>query len=383
MIYLDNAATSWPKPRTVHEALGGFLATHGANPGRAGHRMAAAAAAAVADCRLALARLLNAEDPERVVFCLNATDALNLAIGGLLRPGDHAVTTSMEHNSVTRPLRAAASRGARVTKVRGGPDGVVDPTRVAAAAADGARLIVATHASNVNGAMQPIADLAGVARANGAWLLVDGAQTVGAEPIDVQALGIDLLAFPGHKALLGPPGTGGLYIGSRIGPDDLEPSRSGGTGLRSEDEAQPRELPFRYESGTVNTVGIAGLHAGLRCVVEQSPERIAERERALTLRLIDGLSAIRGVRVFPAAHAERQAAVVSFTLEGWSPADVGAVLDESFDIACRTGLHCAPDACRAIGAGPEGTVRLSPGWATTADDIDAAVAAVAAIAATG
>lgn len=383
MIYLDNAATSWPKPRAVHEALGGFLATHGANPGRAGHRMAAAAAAAVADCRLALARLLNAEDPKRVVFCLNATDALNLAIGGLLRPGDRAVTTSMEHNSVTRPLRAAASRGARVTKVRGGPDGVVDPARVAEAAAGGARLIVATHASNVNGAMQPIADLAEVARASGAWLLVDGAQTVGAEPIDVQALGIDLLAFPGHKALLGPPGTGGLYVGPRVGPDDLEPSRSGGTGLRSEDEDQPGELPFRYESGTANTVGIAGLHAGLRCVAEQGPEQIAGRERDLTLRLIDGLSGVPGLRVFPAGQAERQAAVVSFTLAGWSPADVGAVLDESFDIACRTGLHCAPDACRSIGAGPEGTVRLSPGWATTADDIEAAIAAVAEIAAAG
>lgn len=381
-IYLDNAATSWPKPPAVYETLGSFLQETGANPGRAGHRMAAAVAATVAETRLALARLLNAEAPERVIFAHNATDALNTAILGLLRPGDRAITTGMEHNSVVRPLALAAAAGAHVVKVPCLPDGVVRPADVAAAARDGARLIAVTHASNVTGAIQPIAALAEIARAAGAFLLVDGAQTVGALPVDVQQLGIDLLAFPGHKALMGPPGTGGLYIGPRVDPDDLLPLRTGGTGLRSEDDHQPQELPWRYESGTLNTVGIAALGAGLRWLAETGVEIVRAHDARLTARLIAGLEGIPGVTVYrPGGDPDTtQAAVVSFTLAGWPPAEIGAVLDQSFDIACRTGLHCAPDACRTIGAPPGGTVRLSPGPFTTDADIDAALSALREIA---
>ncbi|MDP9369118.1 MAG: aminotransferase class V-fold PLP-dependent enzyme [Chloroflexota bacterium] len=382
MIYLDNAATSWPKPPAVYETLGSFLQTLGANPGRAGHRMAAGAAAAIADCRLRLARLMNAESPERVVFASNATDALNLAVRGLLRPGDQAITTSMEHNSLARPLHVAAEQGVQVTKVAGSPQGVVDPDLIAAAASSRLRLIAVTHASNVNGATQPIAQLAEIARRNDALLLVDGAQTFGAMSMDVQTLGIDLLAFPGHKSLLGPPGTGGLYVGPRVNLETFTPQRLGGTGVRSEEDAQPSDLPYRYESGTSNTVGIAALAAGLRFLEEQGVESIHSRETGLTRRLIAGLEAIEGVRVCRAPDQASQAAVVSCVVDGWSPADVGSVLDQSFDIACRTGLHCAPDACRTIGAFPEGTVRLSPGCFTTEDEIDAAVAAVAEIAST-
>lgn len=382
MIYLDNAATSWPKPQAVYETLGSFLQNLGANPGRAGHRMAAGAAAAVADCRLRLARLMNAESPERVIFASNATDALNLAVHGLLRPGDHAITSSMEHNSLARPLRSVAEQGVQVTKILCSPHGVIDTDLVAAAASPRLRVIAVTHASNVNGAMQPIEELAEIAHRNDALLLVDGAQTLGAMPVDVQSMGIDLLAFPGHKSLLGPPGTGGLYIGPRVDVETFRPQRSGGTGVRSEEDAAPSELPYRYESGTSNTVGIAALAAGLRFIEERGSNAIHHWESNLTRRLISGLEALAGVRVCRAPDGAPQAAVVSCLVEGWIPADVGSVLDQSFDIACRTGLHCAPDACRTIGAFPEGTVRLSPGYFTTEDDIDAAVAAVAEIAST-
>ena len=382
MIYLDNAATSWPKPPAVYETLGSFLQTLGANPGRAGHRMAAGAAAAVADCRLRLARLLNAELAEQVVFASNATDALNLAVRGLLQPGDHAITSSMEHNSLARPLRFVADGGVRVTKIPCSLQGMIDVDQVSAAAASGLRLIAVTHASNVNGAIQPIADLAEIARRHGALLLVDGAQTAGAMPVDVQALGIDLLAFPGHKGLLGPPGTGGLYVGSRVDLTSFSPQRFGGTGVRSEEEAQPTELPHRYESGTSNTVGIAALAAGVRFLEERGVSSIHAWETHLTQRLIGGLEAIDGVHVCKVPEGSPQAAVVSCRIDGWSPADVGSVLDQSFDIACRTGLHCAPDACRTIGAFPEGTIRFSPGYFTTEEEIDTAIGAVAEIAST-
>ncbi len=380
MIYLDNAATSWPKPEGVYETLGAFLRHAGANPGRAGHRMAVDAAAALAETRLLLARLMNAGAPDRVLFAQSATDALNLAIKGILRPGDRVVTTTMEHNAVTRPLRAMSERGVQVTKVRCPGHGVIEPADVAAAA-DGARLIIAGHASNVTGAVQPIADLAEIARRAGAWLLVDAAQTFGALPLDVQALGIDLMAFPGHKALLGPPGTGGLYVGPRVDMDDLVPIREGGTGLNSEDDLLPRVWPVRYESGTANTVGVAALGTALRFVADIGVEAICQREQALTERLVSGLVDTPGVRVFRPSRRAHQAAVVSFVIDGWTPADAGAVLDESFDIACRTGLHCAPDACHTIGAFPGGTIRFSPGYFTTDEEIEAALSAVAELAA--
>jgi cysteine desulfurase/selenocysteine lyase len=378
MIYLDNAATSWPKPQSVYETLCSFLQEAGANPGRSSHRMASAAARTVAETRASLARLLNAESPDRIVFTANATDSLNLAILGLLRPGDRAITTSMEHNSVRRPLKVMRGKGIDVITVRASPSGVVDPTEIARVAR-GARIIAITHASNVNGAVQPIAKIAEIAHKVGALLLVDGAQSVGAMPIDVQALGIDLLAFPGHKALFGPPGTGALYIGPSVDLEAFRPLRTGGTGVNSEDDTPPHALPQRYEAGTLNTLGIAGLRTGVEFVEQTGIEVIARHHETLTLRLVDGLSAIDGVQVFTCPGLPG-AAVVSFSIDGWDPAEAGAVLDQSFEIACRTGLHCAPEACMTIGAGPHGTIRFSPGWFTTSDDIDAAVAAVAEIA---
>lgn len=378
MIYLDNAATSWPKPRAVYETLGSFLQDSGANPGRASHRMAVNAATAIADCRLRLARLFNAPEPERVVFTSNATESLNLAILGLGKPGTRILTTTMEHNSVARPLAFVQRHGAEVVKIGVDEHGIVDVNELRLAA-NGVDLIAMTHASNVNGAIQPIRSCAEIAQEHGALLLVDASQTAGAIPIDVQAQGIDLLAFPGHKGLLGPPGTGGLYIGPRVQLEALEPMHSGGTGFRSEEDHQPDQLPFRYESGTGNTVGIAALAAGLKHLEQTGIEAIHQHEIGLVQQLIDGLSDIAGLTVYKAPDKQHQAAVLSFTAEGWEPSDVGSILDQSFAIACRTGLHCAPDACRSLGVYPSGTVRLSPGPFTTDEEISTAVSAVSEI----
>src|SRR6478752_7198432 len=299
MIYLDNAATSWPKPEAVYESLGQFLRDAGANPGRAGHKMAVAAAAAIAECRTGIANLINAESPERVIFTANTTDSLNLATPGLLRSGDHAITTSMEHNSVTRPLRLLERNGVDLTIVEAAPDGWVDPKRIEEAIRSNTKLIAATHAANSTGAIMPIAGFAEVARKHNVLLLVDGAQTLGAIPVDVQALGVDLYAFPGHKGLLGPTGTGGLYIGPNVDIEDVTPLRSGGTGVRSEDDEQPLLLPYRYEAGTVNTAGIAALAKGVHYVAERGVDDIAAHERVLMDRLVAGLTATNGVRLFP------------------------------------------------------------------------------------
>ncbi len=380
MIYLDNGATSWPKPEIVYETLANFLRTAGANPSRGSHVMANRAAAAINETRVKIARLLGAPDPKRVIFASNATDALNLAIKGVLKPGDHVVTTVMEHNSVRRPLHALQSIGVRVTKVEADREGFVSLDDVERAIQPNTRMIAMTHASNVNGAIQPVRDVARIARERGLLLLVDAAQTVGSVPFTMEELGADLLAFPGHKGLMGPPGTGGLILGPRVSADDLSTVREGGTGGNSEEEVQPTELPTRYEAGTLNTVGIAALGAALDVVTAEGVDAIYQREKDITTRLIDGLAEIPGVRVLSPEDEKRRAAVVSFTVEGWEPADIGAALDSSFEIACRTGLHCAPEACAALGSFPYGTIRFSPGFYTTMDEIDQSINAVAELA---
>ena len=380
MIYLDNAATSWPKPEIVYETLANFLRTAGANPGRGNHIMASRAAATIDETRLRLARLFGVADPRRVIFASNATDALNMAIKGILKPGDHAVTTTMEHNSVRRPLHALEASGVTVTRVAADREGFVAAGDIERALRPETRLIVMTHASNVNGAIQPVADVAQIAHDRGVLLLVDAAQTVGAMPVTMDGIGADLLAFPGHKGLLGPTGTGGLVLGPRIGPEDLATTREGGTGGNSEEDVQPSELPGRYEAGTVNTVGIAALGAALEVLADTGVDAVQAHEREVTSRLIDGLNEIPGVQMLSPEDARRRAAVVSFVVDGWEPADFGAALDSSFEIACRTGLHCAPDACAALGAFPYGTIRLSPGFYTTNDEIDQVIGAVAELA---
>ncbi|MGA9351233.1 MAG: aminotransferase class V-fold PLP-dependent enzyme [Anaerolineae bacterium] len=380
MIYLDNPATSWPKPPGVAEAMVHFLNDVGANPGRSAHRLAVEAGRIVYNARDAVAELFNAPDPLRVVFGHNVTEAINLALRGLLRPGDHVITSSMEHNSVMRPLRALERQGIEVTVVRCSTEGFLDPADVEAAVCPNTAMIALNHASNVVGTLLPVAEVGRIARCHGLLLLVDAAQTGGAYPMDVQADAVDLLGFTGHKSLYGPMGTGGLIIGERVEVTRLEPLKRGGTGSRSEWEEQPDFLPDLYESGTSNAVGLAGLEAGVCWVLERGVDAIRSHEVELTRRLIDGLRDIPGVTLYGGLDASRQTATVSFNINGMESSEVGLLLDEEYGIMCRVGLHCAPAAHKTIGTFPVGTVRFGLGIFNTREEVDAAVAAVGELA---
>lgn len=353
-----------------------FLRELGANPGRSGHRRSIEAARVVYDVREALAGLFGLSDPCRVVFAGNCTGALNLAIRGLLRPGDHALTGSMEHNAVMRPLRALEQQGVELTVVRCSTDGLLCPEEVRRAIRPRTRLLAVNHASNVVGTLQPVTALGAIAREHGVPFLVDAAQSAGTYRLDMHASFIDLLAVPGHKGLLGPTGTGALLIGEDFCADRLEPLMRGGTGSRSELETQPEFLPDRFESGTLNAVGLAGWREGLRWLLGTGLEEIRRREEELTQRLLDGLSALPGIRLYGGLAARDRAAVVSFNLSGRECSQVGELLEERRGILCRVGLHCAPAAHRSIGTFPGGTVRFSPGAFTTRAEIDAALEAV-------
>ncbi len=382
MIYLDNAATSWPKPPGVAQAMVHFMEEVGANPGRAAHRLAVESGRIVYRAREVVCELFHAPDPLRLVWCKNVTEALNLALWGLLRPGDHVVTSSMEHNSMMRPLRALEGQGGRgpggvqVTAVACSPEGMLDPVGVEAAIRPNTRLIALNHASNVVGTVLPVAQVGALCRARGLLLLVDAAQTGGAYPVDVQTEQIDLLAFTGHKSLRGPMGTGGLIIGERVDETQLEPLLQGGTGSRSEHQVQPRFLPDMCESGTPNVVGLAGLEAGVRWVLERGVDSIRAHDVALTQALIDGLQAIAGVTVYGTLDPELQTATVSFNIAGLEPSDVGLRLDDEFGIMCRVGLHCSPASHKTLGTFPAGAVRFGLGAFNTVAEVGTAVDAV-------
>jgi len=380
MIYFDNAATSWPKPPGVAEAMVHFMDEVGANAGRSGHRLAVEAGRIVYDAREAVADLFNAPDPLRVVFGLNVTEAMNLALCGYLRPGDHVITSSMEHNAVMRPLRQLEREGVELTVLPCSPEGFLDPATIEPAVRPNTVMIVLNHASNVIGSLLPIAEAGRIARAHDLLLAVDTAQTAGAYPTDMEADKVDLLGFTGHKGLCGPMGTGGLIIGDRVDVDRLMPIKRGGTGSRSEHEEQPDFLPDKCESGTANVVGLAGLTAGVRFVMEAGVEAIRAHEVALAGQLINGLQSIPGVTVYGGLDAELQTATVSFNVAGQLPSDVGLRLDEEFGVLCRVGLHCAPAAHRTIGTFPSGTVRFGLSYFNTAEEVDQALEAVATIA---
>ena len=380
MIYLDSAATSWPKPPAVKEAMVHFLDQVGANPGRSGHRMSVEAARIVYATREAVADLFGFADPLRVVFGQNVTEALNLAMLGLLREGDHVVTSSMEHNAVMRPLRELERRGVELTVVACSPEGLLDPQDVEAAVRPNTTMVVLNHASNVVGTVLPVRAVGRIAREHDLLLLVDTAQTAGAYPVDMEEDLIDLLAFTGHKSLLGPMGTGGLLIGERVLASRMRPLKRGGTGSRSELEEQPSFLPDMCESGTGNAVGLAGLGAGVRWVMDRGIDRIRAHEAALTQRLIDGLGGIGGVTVYGTRDAASQTSTVSFNIAGLEPSEVGLVLDERHEVMCRVGLHCAPAAHKTIGTFPRGTVRFGMGVYTTEDEVDEAIRAVRGLA---
>jgi cysteine desulfurase family protein len=380
VIYLDNAASSWPKPDTTWQAMEHFMRSVGANPGRSGHRLSIEAGRIINEAREALAELFAIDDPLRIVFTRNATESLNLAIFGILQSGDHCVTSSMEHNSVMRPLRALEKKGLELTAVSCSSKGELDPRGIEKAIKKNTRLIVTTHASNIIGTLMPIAEVGAIARTHGILYCIDAAQTAGAYPIDVETMKIDLLAFTGHKSLFGPQGTGGLYISEEL-EEKLEPLMRGGTGSRSEFQEQPDFMPDKYESGTPNTVGIAGLGAGVRFCLEQGVAHIREKEEGLTRMLIEGLGAITHVLVHGCGDAEKQVAICSFSIRDLAPSAITMELDEEFGIMTRPGLHCAPIAHQTIGTSPEGTVRLSAGYFTTEEEISLALEAVEKIAA--
>jgi cysteine desulfurase family protein len=357
-----------------------FMRSVGANPGRSGHRLSIEAGRIINEAREALAELFAIDDPLRIVFTRNATESLNLAIFGILQSGDHCVTSSMEHNSVMRPLRALEKKGLELTAVSCSSKGELDPRGIEKAIKKNTRLIVTTHASNIIGTLMPIAEVGAIARAHGIPYCIDAAQTAGAYPIDVETMKIDLLAFTGHKSLFGPQGSGGLYISEGL-EEKLEPLMRGGTGSRSEFQEQPDFMPDKYESGTPNTVGIAGLGAGVRFCLEQGVAHIREKEEGLTRMLIEGLGAITHVLVHGCGDAEKQVAICSFSIRDLAPSAITMELDEEFGIMTRPGLHCAPIAHQTIGTSPEGTVRLSAGYFTTEEEISLALEAVEKIAA--
>lgn len=378
MIYLDNAATSFPKPESVYQALDQFGRQSLANPGRAGHKMALASERLLDDTRHLLNQFLRGEGPERFIFTLNCTDALNMAFKGVLSNGDHVITTDLEHNSVSRPLRAMELAGRiTLTRIRATSIGLVEPDEVRRAITTKTRLIALTHASNVIGTIQPITEVGKIAREHNLMFLVDAAQTAGVVPIDIREANIDLLAFPGHKCLLGPTGTGALYAGSRA---VIRAWREGGTGGDSSSETQPREYPYFLEGGTPNVLGVAGLAAGVTYVRERGIDNIRKHETELVERLRGRLGESSGYEVFGTANPAQRVGTLSFRSDVLPAMEIGAILDQSFEIAVRPGLHCAPYIHRSLGTFPDGAVRVSPGPFSTKDDIDCLTRALAEIA---
>jgi cysteine desulfurase family protein len=379
LIYLDNAATSCPKPPQVVRAVTHTLETVCANPGRGAYDTALEAGRILLHTRRAIARLCGIRDESRVIFCLNATQAINVALKGLLaEAGGHVVISSLEHNAVLRPLVALAKHGVTFTRVPCAADGTTDPDDILAAVTPATRLVALTHASNVLGTVLPVAEVGRALRERGIPLLVDAAQTAGSFPLDVEAMGIDLLALSGHKGLLGAQGVGVLYVGGHL---RLSTLFEGGTGSESESPEAPEELPDRFEAGTPNTPGIAGLRAGVESVLEQGVDVIGERERLLADRLRRRLAEVEGVRVVGPAAGQGAAPVVSLEVLGMSSAEAAFVMDRAFDIAVRAGLHCCPEAHRVAGSLENGLVRCSVGHTTTEADVDAAADALTEIAA--
>jgi cysteine desulfurase/selenocysteine lyase len=377
--YFDNAATSFPKPPAVAQAVADYLRNIGASAGRGVYREALQSRQILDDCRAALRQLFNCRPEDEVIFTLNGTDALNLAIKGLVRAGAHVVTTALDHNSVLRPLSALQEQAAiRWTATPVDPvSTLLDPDDIAREIRDDTRLVVINHASNVTGVLQDIAPLASLCRSRGIPLLLDAAQSAGHVPIDFSGLGLDLLACPGHKGLLGPLGTGILIIRAGLA-DQLQTWREGGTGSESERPVQPATGPDKFEAGSHNAPGIAGLLAGVRWVLSRGVENLRQHELHLCRRMIDGLRQIRGLRFFGPHQAQQRVGVFSVRVEGLTPEELSAALEERFGILTRSGLHCAPLAHRTIGtAASGGTTRFSFGPFLEEEDIDTALEALA------
>jgi len=376
-IYFDNAATSYPKPESVYESIYKFMKEIGASSGRGAYRKALEADRIIYETRRKIGRLFGIKDVSRIIFTANATDSLNLALKGFLTPGSHVVTTGMEHNAVWRPLkRLQHEREIDITPVQCDSEGKLSAPDLANAIKYKTKLVVLLHASNVVGTIMPIAEIGRITKENGIPLLVDTAQTAGVYPIDVEELNIDMLAFTGHKGLLGPQGTGGLYIREGI---ELEPLKEGGTGGDSILETQPPYLPDRYEAGTLNVPGLVGLGAGVSFILSEGVKTIRQKEIVLTQRLIDKLSEIPEITIYGAKKVTKQVGVVSINVADYPPEDIGYNLDQSYGIMVRTGLHCAPCAHRTIGTIERGTLRVGLGYFNTTEEIDYFVQSIKSI----
>ena len=378
-VYLDNAATTFPKPPEVIEFMCDFYATRGVNPGRTGFDLALEAEETLAEARQALTDFFGGSNRDRLVFSYNVTDALNLLISSVLKPGDHAITTCLEHNSVLRPMYWHAEHGVEVDFVPFDGSGYVDPSDIERRIRPNTRLVVINHGSNVIGTIQPVAEIGRICREKGILLAIDAAQTAGLVPIDVGAMNIDVVCFTGHKSLFGPSGPGGMYICEHV---DIKPCRAGGTGVMSALKTQPEDYPWRMEFGTVNTMGVAGLLAAQRWISARGGvESIFEHEMRHARRLHEGLAAIEGVRLYCADLDHDHLPVFVFNIDGLPADQAGTFLDVEYDVITRTGLHCAPQVHEGIGTFDEhGTVRFSPGVFTTDEEVERAIDAVAGVA---
>ncbi len=379
LIYLDNCATSFPKPEEVYLFMDRYYREFGVNPGRSGYDLCMEAGHLVEETRQLMTRMFNGTDPNRLIFSHNSTDALNLAIFGTLRHGDHAITTTLEHNSVLRPLyHLYCDEGVEVDYLSFDAKGFVDPDDVTKKLRANTRLVAVSHGSNVIGTVQPIAEIGLLCRERGIPFLIDASQTAGKLPIDVQAMNVDLLAFTGHKSLLGPTGSGGLYVREGI---EVRHTRAGGTGVRSAVRTHLEEYPYRLEYGTPNLVGIAGLNAGVKWIQKTGLDSIASHETRLLTQLRDGLREIEGVRLYCQDDLTGHIAVLLFNIEGLEALDTGTMLDVDFNIASRTGLHCAPLVHEQLGTDKiHGGVRFGIGPFNTEEHIRAAIEAVREIA---
>lgn len=378
MIYLDNAATTLKKPQAVVDAVTAALCSLG-NSSRGAYPSALSAARVIYEARCRAAAFFGCTTPERVVFTANATEALNIALFGLFRPGDHIISTDLEHNSVLRPLyRLEAEQGVSLSFVPADRQGRVELADFERRIGPRTRAIVCTHASNLTGNLLDLAAIGRIARAHGLLLIVDAAQTAGCIPIDMAAMGIDVLCFTGHKGLMGPQGTGGLCLGEQV---ELRPWKVGGSGVQSYLRTQPEQYPTRLEAGTLNGHGIAGLSAALAYLDEVGLSAVQEKERALTRRFYDGVRKLDGVTVYGDFTAPERAAIVALNIRDYDSGSVADELSERFGIAVRPGAHCAPRMHEALGTQERGAVRFSFSWFNTAEQIDAAVRAVEEIAA--
>ncbi|HPQ41622.1 MAG TPA: aminotransferase class V-fold PLP-dependent enzyme [bacterium] len=386
IVYLDNASTTFPKPDVVHDTMREFYRFNGVNPGRSGCELAQNAGNMVMETRRMFSEFFNpslvqagrTKDPDRLVFTLNATMSLNMIIAGLIGPGDHVITSLLEHNSVIRPVNhKVRKQNAESTFVAPDSRGYLDPEDIRRAIRSNTKLVIINHGSNVTGVVQDINAIGAVCREHGVPFAIDSAQTAGILPIDMHEANVSFLAFTGHKSLFGPSGTGGICVADDA---EIESTIYGGTGIKSADPYQPEEYPYRLESGTLNLAGIAGMNAGLKWILDEGIETIHSREMGLLKTLQDGLSAIPGVTLIGSTGLDRRVPTVSIRIKGWNPVDFGAALDERFGVQVRPGLQCAPLIHEHHGTSPDGTVRFSIGAFNTGEHIDRALKAVSTLA---